>query len=179
MIFSITVSATKWVELKPQEVVDRAEVIVIGKYNFSSKPIKSSLLFQGYDFNVSNAYKGDTSKKIIVGINENDTGWAEEYQDEGGEFLLFLEESEDAKFLVPVAGPNGMIQISNGKVDEPNNERKTFFEDFLKTSPEKAIRTTMEPANEKSKTNLLLYSSAIMLIVFTILFLLLRYRRKK
>ncbi|RPF50404.1 hypothetical protein [Aquisalibacillus elongatus] len=38
MLISVTATATSWEELKPQEVVDRAEVIVAGKYDFTSKP---------------------------------------------------------------------------------------------------------------------------------------------
>lgn len=33
-----SVSATSWAELELQEVLERAEVIVMGQYDFSSKP---------------------------------------------------------------------------------------------------------------------------------------------
>lgn len=69
MIIDITVSATKWVELKPQEVVDRAEVIITGKYDFTSKPKSSGFIFQGFSFHIHNVYKGDVSGKITVGID--------------------------------------------------------------------------------------------------------------
>ena len=123
MITSITASATSWVELKPQEVVDRAEVILTGKYDFTSKPKPSGFVFQGLDFNIKNVYKGEVSEHIITaGIDYNDVGWAEEFQTDEGEFLLLLEKSKDADFLIPVGGPNGMIQVYKGKVEEPNDE---------------------------------------------------------
>ena len=106
--------------------------------DFTSKPKPSKFVFRGLDFNIKNVYKGDVSEQIITaGIDYNDVGWIEEFQIEDGEFLLLLEKSKDADFLIPVGGPNGMIQIFNGKVEESNDERRTFFEDFLKSQPKK------------------------------------------
>jgi hypothetical protein len=51
IIISNTVSATKWVKLKPQKVVDRAEFIVMGKYDFTSKAKPSEFVFQGFELN--------------------------------------------------------------------------------------------------------------------------------
>ena len=129
------VSATSWAELDPQEVSDRAEVIVLGTYDFSSKPQPSDFIFQGRTFNVKNVYKGEASKSLTAGIDSFDVGWAEEFQNDGGEFLLFLEKSENANFLVPVAGPNGMIQVSGGKVVHYGNKRNSFYEKILKAGP--------------------------------------------
>lgn len=181
MTISNTVSATKWVELKPQEVVDRAEFIVVGKYEFTSKSKPSEFVFQGFDFNIKSVYKGDISEQFTAGIDYNDVGWAEEFQKEGGEFLLFLEKSKDAEFLVPVGGPNGMVQVYDGKVEEPNDDRRTFFEDFLISHPEKTIDIEFETHNDDSneKSYLPLYVSAIVLIGITVIFLLYRNKRKK
>lgn len=182
MIISNTASATSWVELKPQEVVDRAEVIIIGKYDFTSKPKPSQFIFQGLDFTIKNVYKGDVSEQIITaGIDYNDVGWAEEFQNEDGEFLLLLEKSKDADFLIPVGGPNGMIQIYNGKVDSSNAESRTFFEDLLKSQPQKPMETKIENYNESHNNNsyLLLYGSASILVGLAVLLLLYRYKRKK
>ena len=91
--------------------------------DFTSKPKPSKFVFRGLDFNIKNVYKGDVSEQIITaGIDYNDVGWIK---------------SKDADFLIPVGGPNGMIQIFNGKVEESNDERRTFFEDFLKSQPKK------------------------------------------
>ena len=182
MIISNTVSATSWVELKPQEVVDRSEVIITGKYDFTSKPKPSGFVFQGLGFNIKNVYKGDVYEQIITaGIDYNDVGWAEEFQNEEGEFLLLLEKSKDADFLIPVGGPNGMIQVYNGKVEEPNDERRTFFEDFLKSQPQKTIEKKVENDNDSQNNNpyLLLYVSASILVGMAVLILLYRYKRKK
>lgn len=181
MTISNTVSATKWVELKPQEVVDRAEFIVVGKYDFTSKGKPSEFVFQGFDFNIISVYKGDITKQFTAGIDYNDVGWAEEFQKEGGEFLLFLEKSKDAEFLIPVGGPNGMVQVNDGKVEEPNDNRRTFFEDFLKSHPEKTIDLVFKTQNDdpNEKTYLPLYVSAIVLIGITVLFLLYCNKRKR
>lgn len=181
MIISITVSATSWGELKSQEVVDRAEVIITGKYDFTSKPKPSGFVFQGLDFNIKNVYKGDISEQIITaGIDYYDVGWAEEFQNEEGEFLLLLERSKDADFLIPVGGPNGMIQVYKGKVEDTNDERKTFFEDFLKLQPEKNFKTKFETDNDSqnNKSNLLLYVSASVLVGMAVIFQIYRYKRK-
>ncbi|MEW8963530.1 MULTISPECIES: hypothetical protein [Bacillota] len=181
VIINNTVSATSWVELKPQEILNRAEVIVTGKYDFSSKPKPSDFVFQGLDFNVINVYKGDISKQLTAGIDYNDVGWVEEFQNKGGEFLLFLEKSEDADFLIPIGGPNGMVQVSDGKIEDPNDERRTFFEDFLKVQPEKISVTKLEKHNQgqNDKSNILLYVSTGVLVGIAVVFLLYRYIRKK
>lgn len=182
MIIGNIVSATSWVELKPQDVVDRAEVIITGKYDFTSKPKPSGFVFQGLDFNIKSVYKGDVSEQIITaGIDYNDVGWAEHFQNEEGEFLLFLEKSKDADFLIPVGGPNGMIQVYNGKVVAANDERRTFFEDFLKSQPQKTIETKVENDNDRqnNKSYQFLYVSASVLVGMAVLFLLYRYKRKK
>lgn len=109
MMMVTTVTATSWGGLEPEEVNDKAEVIVLGTYDFSSKPISSQFIFQGVVFNVKSVYRGDVSEQLIAGIDVYDASWAEEFQSEDGEFLLFLEKSDQANFLTPVAGPNGMI----------------------------------------------------------------------
>lgn len=145
-VFSHTIaSATSWVELKPEEVNKRAEVIVLGKYNFSTQSQKSKFIFQGYEFIVSKVYKGDAPHDLIAGIDIYDVGWAKDFQENGGEFLLFLEESEETDFLVPVAGPNGMIHIKDGKVMAESVANRSYYEKILNSQGK-------EPsAQEKSK----------------------------
>ncbi|HZG59549.1 MAG TPA: hypothetical protein VEY68_03485 [Anoxybacillus sp.] len=181
MIINTRVSATSWAELKPQEVSDRAEVIVIGKYDFSSKPKSSDFIFQGFTFNVKNVYKGDVPKQTIAGIDYNDVGWAEEFQNKGGEFLLFLEKSEEVDFLIPVGGPNGMVQIFNGKVENQNDESRVFYEDFLKAQPKAPSVENSETLNhgQNSRSYILLYVSAGVLIGIVVFILLYRYLKKK
>lgn len=179
MIISNTVSATSWVELEPQEIVDRAEVIITGKYDFTSKPKHRGNGFQGLKFNVKNVYKGDISEQIITaGIDVHDLGWAEEFQNEEGEFLLFLEMSKNADFLVPVGGPNGMIQVHNGKFIGTDDGT---FEDYLKLQPEKTFETKFNDDNnsQNNSSNIFLYVIASVLVGLTVMFLLYRYKRKK
>ena len=125
------VHATSWDELDAEEVSDRAEVVVIGTYNFSSKP-KQGVYFQGIEFNVKGVYRGEAPKKLIAGIDGFDVGWASEFQQEGGEFLLFLEKSEEDSFLLTVGGPNGMVQILDGQISNQSNKNKMFYEGILK-----------------------------------------------
>jgi len=146
MIVSTSVSATSWIEMEPQEVNDRAEVVVSGTYDFSSKPIGSKFIFSGYTFAVEKVYKGDATEQIISGIDMYDVGWAEGFQNEGGEFLLFLEKSDSAKFLIPVGGPNGMVQVLGGIVKNENEEISAYYADFLKTSHK-------DPSSENEKQN--------------------------
>lgn len=147
------VTATSWAELKPKEVNKRAEVIVLGKYNFSSKSQKSEFIFHGYEFHVTKVYKGDAPLDLIAGIDIYDVGWAKDFQDNGGEFLLFLEKSEEAEFLVPVAGPNGMIHIKDGKVLAESVANRSYYEKILNSQgkepggQEKSKETHNSPYN--------------------------------
>lgn len=134
MIIDSSVFATKWIEMEPQEVSDRAEVVISGTYDFSSKAVPSDFVFAGFTFNVENVYRGEVSGKVTVGIDGFDVGWADEFQKEGGKVLLFLEKSDSATFLVPVGGPNGMIQFSNGKVQYLNGDSQIFYEEILKST---------------------------------------------
>ncbi|GGD13932.1 hypothetical protein [Pontibacillus salipaludis] len=177
MMNSATASATSWVEIEPQEVVDRAEVVVSGTYNFSSQPEPSDFIFQGQEFDITHVYKGEVANPITAGIDGFDVGWVEEYQEEGGEFLLFLEASKDADFLIPVAGPNGMVQLKGGKVVGPN---QAFYEDFLKSHPEQTIATEVEPSpdTQDEHSSFLVYGSILVLIGVGVAFFLYRYKKK-
>ncbi|WP_053367510.1 hypothetical protein [Bacillus sp. FJAT-27245] len=131
--FGLAVNATSWVMLKPEEVVSRAESVVVGKYDFSSEPVKGEhQIFQGYDFDVQEIYKGpNIATPLKVGLDMYDFGWVKEFQQQGGTFLLFLENAGD-EFMVPVGGPNGMIQLKNGKVHIEDQDRRLFFEKYVK-----------------------------------------------
>lgn len=178
MITSKTISARSWVELEPQEVLDRAEVIVTGKYDFIVEPKLGESSFIGYEFNVNNVYRGDISDQtIIVGIDQNDSGWAEGFQSEGGEFLLFLESSEEVEFLVPVDGPNGMVELSNGKVNAISEEKSEFYNDFLIAHSEK---TTENDSNSQINISHVVLSVSVgILIGVAATSLFYRYKGKK
>ncbi|WP_243856186.1 MULTISPECIES: hypothetical protein [Cytobacillus] len=114
--------ASKWIELNPEKVKFRSQVIVLGTYNFKSKQKSSKGIFYGRQFQVEKVYKGEAGEIITAGIDSHDNGWAEEFQQEGGKFLLFLEKTKEARFLVPVAGPNGMVQVQADRILSGNED---------------------------------------------------------
>lgn len=181
MIGNNKVSATSWAEMDSQEVKDRAKVIVSGTYDFSSKPISSDFIFQGFKFNVNKIYQGDVPAKLIAGIDMFDVGWAEEFQGEGGEFLLFLEENEKANFLIPVGGPNGMVQISGGKLEHSSETNKKVYEEILKMEVKPSNSgsgETITADQGSNSTPLLLISGGILVGLLALVFIV-RLLRKK
>ncbi|WNB91136.1 hypothetical protein [Bacillus sp. NEB1478] len=143
--FHKPVSATSWASIEPGEVEGRASVIVLGQYDFSSQP-KHGQIFQGYSFKVKNVYKGNSNGTIIAGIDGNDIGWAEDFQQQGGEFLLFLETTKYFDFMTPVGGPNGMIQITDSVVAE-TEKNKVYYETFLKNNSTKVSEGSARKKN--------------------------------
>ena len=67
--------ATIWVDMEPQEVVDQADVIIMGNYDFSTKPIfsESTIPFCGIPFNIEKIYRGDVLDRVTAGIDCYDT----------------------------------------------------------------------------------------------------------
>lgn|GEM_PF-2184176 len=129
------VRATSWASVPPEEVVERADVIVTGRYDFTSEmSISQAPIFVGYAFDVERVYRGDVPRRITVGIDFNDVPGSREFQNQGGSFLLLLEYGEGYEYPVPVAGPNGMVPLSDGTVDAAysTGERNAFFAEFLK-----------------------------------------------
>lgn len=180
MMMVPNVIATSWVEIEPEEVNKKATVIVTGTYDFSSKSIPSDFIFAGVVFNVKSVYRGEVSEQIIAGIDMFDVGWAEEFQSEGGEFLLLLEESVDADFLIPVSGPNGMIEIKNGDVVNQNKKSSAFYESILNKQPKKPSQNSHQLESEKkTKSYIPLYVSAVALIIIVGAMLVYRSTRRK
>lgn len=184
--FSIQVDATSWVVLEPQEVVNRAEVVVLGKYDFSSNPVPGGQsIFEGLNFEVTKVYKGESiPSTIIVGIDNFDNGWVDEFQQEGGEMLLFLEK-KDPKFPTPVGGPNGMIQINNGQVVHPEEKVRNFYENYLKEEPKETVKEEINqevsniqiPVEEKQAfpfQTLLIVMGVLSIILFGVI----RFRKR-
>ncbi len=183
-IVSTQVEATSWVALEPQEVVTKAQVVVLGKYDFSSTPIPGEQsMFEGLKFEVIKVYHGENiPSTITAGINGFDNGWVDEFQQQGGEMLLFLEKG-DPSFLTPVGGPNGMIQMKNGQVEHPLEKIRTFYQDYLKEEPketaqEEIISTNQIPMEEERAFPL----QIVLLVIFAvsiILFGFIRFRKSK
>lgn len=147
--------ATTWAELTPEEVEELAEVIVLGTYDFSKEPKRTTFVFQGYPFQVEAVYRGTAAETITVGIDDFDVGWASEFQETGGTFLLFLHKVEEVDFLVPVAGPNGMIHVENNQVAQNqamrnSNEKKDYYEAILQGQSKAPEQNNSEHDMEKS-----------------------------
>jgi hypothetical protein len=176
------VLATSWAELEPQDVFERSEVIIRGSYNFSSNPKSSNFIFQGYEFNVKDVFKGEASEQIIVGIDGYDVGWAEEFQNDGGEFLLLLEKNEKANFLIPVGGPNGMIHVVNGNVQNESVDNQLFYQKILegnKNEPQPKEHLKNMSKSNISKSNEGYYISSIFLVFLLVLIVFFIHRFKK
>jgi hypothetical protein len=169
--------ATSWAELEPQDVFERSEVIIRGSYNFSSNPKSSNFIFQGYEFNVKDVFKGEASEQIIVGIDGYDVGWAEEFQNDGGEFLLLLEKNEKANFLIPVGGPNGMVHIVNGKVQNESVDNQIFYQKILKEN--KNEPSPNEHPKNISKSNEGYYISSFVLVLLVLVLVFIQRFKKK
>ncbi|MGP4080762.1 hypothetical protein ACTWQL_12645 [Pseudalkalibacillus sp. R45] len=146
LLSSVPTYATSWVELSPEQVEKDADIIVLGTYDFSGLPIKGKMIFGGYDFNVQKVFKGDAEEIITAGIDAFDKGWVEEFQQEGGGFLLFLEKNEGFRFPTPVGGPNGMIQVKNGNVVNEKVYKKNFYEQLMMTGSTAPSQNTDGPA---------------------------------
>ncbi|WP_164671011.1 hypothetical protein [Virgibacillus doumboii] len=129
------VFATISEDLEPQEVVDRANVIVLGKYNFSGKKIynERTAPYCGIEFNIDKIYKGNISdtEHITAGLDCNNGTLVEKFQQDGGKVLLFMDNSGKPQFLTPVGGSNGLVKIKNGEVKDEDEERRKFFKEFL------------------------------------------------
>ncbi|MEK5039357.1 hypothetical protein [Sporosarcina sp. FSL K6-3457] len=180
MMVVTNVSATSWVEMDPEEVSERAEVVVSGTYDFTGKAVPSDFIFAGFTFNVENVYRGEVPSKITVGIDGFDVGWADEFQNEGGKFLLFSEKSDSATFLIPVGGPNGMIQFSDGKVQNRNTKNQIFYEDILKSTSEKPSSESDIGIidNQNTSSVMTIWIGGVAVITLLAVILLYRYRKK-
>lgn len=142
-----TVHATSWVALKPEEVIKRAKVIVQGQYDFSKAREGSEFIWVSYDFKVDRVYRGAVTDPLVVGIDGFDVGWVDEFQREKGSFVLFLEQTDNAKFYTPVAGPNGMIQIVNGEVQHSDSHGREVFSDFLRKTKSRSPNSSQPTSN--------------------------------
>lgn len=171
------VSATSWISIEPEKVLERADVIVQGTYDFSAEPELSHFIFQGLTFYVDKVYKGEVSKKLIAGIDGYDVGWAQKFQDQGGEFILFLEETEGFDFLVPVSGPNGMVRIKDGQIMEEDLRRKVFFEDFLKAEEER--ESSVKSLQQINGNPAVLYLASAGMVVIIALFFIIYWRWRR
>jgi hypothetical protein len=157
------VEAISWIDVDPEEVVTRSDVVVRGTYDMSSEKISGGdHLYSGVKFKVAKVYKGEgIGSEIIAGLNGHDFTWVEEFQKEQGEFILFLEIG-DSTFLTPVVGPNGMIPYKNGAIVHLVENKQQFYENYLKKiEQEKVVKKEpvkltkeVKPVKERSTWSL-------------------------
>ncbi|WLR47385.1 hypothetical protein LC065_18005 [Halobacillus litoralis] len=157
----LQVNATSYEKIDPEEVVDRAEVIVIGSYDFNRRSEVSEFVFDGHPFKVDAVLRGDVGEEITAGIDRFDVSWAKDFQDEGGRFMLLLENIPEADFLTPVVAANGMVQLQ-GEVVKEDGKDKDFYTELLKENPP---QTKQSPKSEESAS----FTSVLFLVgVFNI-----------
>ncbi|QTH42710.1 hypothetical protein J4772_35545 [Cohnella sp. LGH] len=169
------VKATSWVDLEPEEVMKRSKVVVKGVYDFSKTRKGSDFIWVGYNFHVEHVYKGHASDPLIVGIDGFDVGWADEFQQKQGKFLLFLEQAEGADFLTPVAGPNGMIQLLDGQVQHHNEKERESFSRFLKSAKGHPPDQTETSSNDSPVAILIVVALAVVAALYAAY----RWRKRK
>jgi hypothetical protein len=172
-----SVYATRWVDLPAEDVISRATIIVEGTYDFSNKRGGPKMMWVGYDFKVSKVYRGDVATSLLAGIDGFDTGWADEYQRENGKFLLFLEKVEQVRYPTPIAGPNGMVQIKNGKVQYLYDEKESevfqaFIDSTTYTIPKQTIGVTWD-------AGYLWWIAVPLVMVIFLFFFIYRFRRTR
>jgi hypothetical protein len=176
--WSGTSFATSWMDLKPEEVEKRAEIVVLGRYDFASKPGDNpQFIWASYDFQVEKVYKGAAEASLRAGIDGFDVGWAKEFQDKGGMFLLFLEKEQKNGLPVPVAGPNGMIQLSDGKVQHHDAAEAAYFTKYLERRSGDA--PTAGSDSRRSGGRSIVYGGAAGVLAILLLLVLILLRRRK
>lgn len=124
--------ATSWVSLKPEEVEKKAQLVVSGKYEIGGNPKSNGTMWIPFTFRVDKYYKGSGPDTIQAAIETFDVNWSKDFQEQGGTFLLFLEKLSTKNDLwTPVAGPNGMVMVLNGKIQPMNTEDAPYYEKYL------------------------------------------------
>lgn len=126
--------ATDWIKLSAEDVIGASEVIVQGKYDLSGFEGKmaDSRIWIPFTFRVDQYYKGSGSNTIDTAIQPFDMGWVKEHQEKNGLFVLFLErDNSNGGLLIPVGGPNGMVQMLNGTIQNQSSEDMSAYNKFL------------------------------------------------
>lgn len=126
--------ATSWIKLLAEDVIGTSEVIIQGKYDLSGFEGKmaDSRMWIPFTFKVDQYYKGSGSNTIDTAIQPFDMGWVKEHQEKNGLFVLFLKrDNSNGGLLIPVGGPNGMLQMLNGTILNQSSEDMLTYNEFL------------------------------------------------
>jgi hypothetical protein len=128
--------ATSWKKLSANEVISSAEVIVQGSYDqygFNQYDLVGGL-WVPFKFRVERYYKGTGTTIIDAAIPHLDIGWVKEFQENNGSFILFLKrDSQNAELLIPVGGPNGMVQLMKGIIQNQSPEELATYEKYIES----------------------------------------------
>jgi hypothetical protein len=154
-ILTSSAIATSWKSLEPKEVINKADIVVEGEYiiqeNYSPR-LKEDIWYP-FDFVVDKYYKGTGKKIIDAAIEQNDIGGVKEFQANGGKFVLFLEKRE-FDFWIPVAGPNGMLQIEKGSIKHYKADNIKVYKNYLEKQEVKEIKKpNSNQLNKKDSNN--------------------------
>ncbi|MDF3003484.1 MAG: hypothetical protein K0Q48_3603 [Bacillota bacterium] len=170
MVLCCTTSgyATSWIKLEPAEVDKRAEIIAYGTYDFS-RDVKKSFDYHGYfspiSFQAEKYYRGSGESLILTEIDPFDIENIKEAQQEGTSFLLFLEsDQKDKTLLIPIAGPNGIIEIADGKPRTGDADEDAYYRSFLEKTDSVAAKSGFDTRDPLFVFVILLLISSIFAI---------------
>jgi hypothetical protein len=128
--------ATSWKKLSANEVISSAEVIVQGSYDQNGFNQYDYIggLWVPFKFRVERYYKGTGTTIIDAAIPNLDIGWVKKFQENNGSFILFLKrDSQNAELFIPVGGPNGMVQLMNGIIQNQSPVELATYEKYIES----------------------------------------------
>lgn len=165
MLMPATVHAIDWTKLEPQEVIEQADLIVQGRYRFDQE-VEHQNTWHFYPFESAQVISGTPPSNWLAGIEASDRGRARKHQEQGGQFILFLE-SESGGRYIPVAGPNGMVDILNGKIINMDQSDMQVYTEYIH-SLDKTI-SSQEPYRISYKSEDRKISTAGVMVAMTII----------
>lgn len=165
-VIPLSAVATSWAQLTPEELIERAEIIAAGRYIIDdAERFDGQGMWVPFTFEVDQYYRGDGTSRIEAAIEQYDVGWAKEFQDQGGRFLIFLYK-EEGQLWLPVGGPNGMVQLKDGKIESLSETGRVTLAEFLsKQEPIIPQVTESEAAGEESQVFKWLAGGALLVVI--------------
>ncbi len=119
LFVTVEVQSSTREQLTPDEVYEKADVIVLGTLQLDKEPV-SNFIFRGYPFKVEKVIRGEDIPKVITaGIEMYDVPSMESFQKNEGRYLLFLEENEMTGFMTSVGGSQGMVKVKYSVILSP------------------------------------------------------------
>ncbi|MDX5473958.1 MAG: hypothetical protein LPK00_00345 [Bacillaceae bacterium] len=132
LLSSTSVLSATYEMLEPQEVEGRSQFIVRGTYIFDMDALPGNHMYNSYEFIVTDVIKGDAKTGVmIVGLQIFDTSWVREHQENGGDFLIFVDKESVNELFVPVLGTNGLVPLFKDKVIDEDKKRAKYFQKIV------------------------------------------------